>query len=208
MTISPQISGFVQAGGGSKRFGSDKALSVLGGKTMLARTTELVRLVCGNVRIVAVAGKYEQVPAEILSDRWPGEGPLGGILTALAEISSNAKTPAWSLMIGCDMPFLTRDWLAYLCERATRSEADVVFAESQVGWEPLCACWNSNVLQEVQNAFDGGVRKVTEAMKRIRREVLDETEWKRFDTEGRLFWNMNTPEDFAEAQRIVESKTR
>lgn len=202
------IFGYVQAGGGSRRFGRDKALSVLGGKTLLARTTELVLSVCGNVHIVAATGRYEGAAGEIVVDRWPGEGPLGGILTALAEVPANARGPIWNLIVGCDMPFLTQEWLRYLCERAVASEAEVVFAESKFGWEPLCACWSSAALPELQMAFDGGVRKVTEAMRRIRREVLDEGAWKRFDTEGRLFWNMNTPEDFAEAQRIIETETR
>ena len=37
-------------------------------------------------------------------------------------------------------------------------------------------------------------------------EVLDEPSWKRFDTDGHLFWNMNTPEDFNEARRILEAE--
>jgi len=40
---------------------------------------------------------------------------------------------------------------------------------------------------------------VTEAMKRLRVEVLDESHWKRFDTAGQLFWNMNTPQDYETA---------
>jgi hypothetical protein len=46
------------------------------------------------------------------------------------------------------------------------------------------------------------VRKVTEAMKRLRMEILDETHWKRFDSAGRLFWNMNTPQDYQEALQM------
>jgi GTP:adenosylcobinamide-phosphate guanylyltransferase len=57
----------------------------------------------------------------------------------------------------------------------------------------------------VQAAFDAGVRKVTEAMKRLPLEVLDESAWKRFDTENRLFWNMNTPADYEQARRILET---
>ncbi len=203
-----QIWGFVQAGGGSRRFGSDKALSVLGGETMLARTTERVRSACGNARIIAEPGKYAPAPAAILPDRWPGEGPLGGVLTALTETSLTSVLPAWNLIVGCDMPFLTREWLQYLCQRTVRTEAEVVLAQSDFGWEPLCACWSSRALPALQNAFDRGVRKVTEAMKRIPMEVLDESAWKRFDTGGRLFWNMNTPEDYVEAQRILESEAR
>ncbi len=201
------IRGYVQAGGGSRRFGRDKAMSVLGGKTLLGRTTELIEVVCGNVCIVA-AGKYDGAQAEIVEDRWPGEGPLGGILTAMAAAADDANRPAWSLIVGCDMPFLTREWLSYLCERAAVSQAEVVLAKSENGLEPLCACWSSEGIPELQKAFDGGVRKVTEAIGRIRAEVLDEATWKRFDTEGRLFWNMNTPEDFRKARRIIETETR
>ena len=208
MRTENKIVGYVQAGGGSRRFGSDKALSVLGGKTMLARTTELVQAVCGRARIIAEEGKYGQTPAEIAADRWPGEGPLGGILSALVETSEQAPEVKWSLIVGCGMPFLTRDWLEFLCERAMSSKSQVVVAESGFGLEPLCACWSVDAAPVLQAAFDSGVRKVTEAMKRVPMEVLDESLWKRFDTEGRLFWNMNTREDFEEARRIIETGTR
>jgi molybdopterin-guanine dinucleotide biosynthesis protein A len=208
MREKSEIYGFVQAGGSSRRFGTDKALSMLGGKTMLVRAVELVVSACGNARIIAADGKYADAPAEIIADRWPGEGPLGGILTALAETAAGITHPTWNLIVGCDMPFLSQEWLEYLCQRASASQAEVVFPESRFGWEPLCACWSTEALPALQNAFDSGVRKVTEAMKRIRREVLDDSAWKRFDTEGRLFWNMNTPADFAEAQRMIESNTR
>lgn len=43
-------------------------------------------------------------------------------------------------------------------------------------------------------------------MKHLRMEVLDETQWKRFDSAGRLFWNMNTPADYEEALRLLEAE--
>jgi molybdopterin-guanine dinucleotide biosynthesis protein A len=202
------IRGYVQAGGGSRRFGKDKALVVLNHQTMLVRSTELVRSACGNVKIVSANGKYENPPAEIVKDGWPGEGPLGGILSALYETATTSAEVQWNLMVGCDMPFLTREWLAFLCDRANESKAQVVVAESENGLEPLCACWKAEGLPALQAAFDSGIRKVTEAMKRVPMEVLDEPSWKRFDTDGRLFWNMNTPEDFEEARRIIEIERR
>ena len=57
-------------------------------------------------------------------------------------------------------------------------------------------------------AFEDGVRKVTDGMKRLEMEVLDEAEWKRFDNAGRLFWNMNTQADYEEARRILETEKR
>ncbi len=200
------VVGYVQAGGGSTRFGRDKALVELGGKTMLARTTELVASVCSEAIIVAAEGKYSAGQAPILSDRWPGEGPLGGILTALQSSALRDSRLAWSLIVSCDMPFLSGEWLKYLCKRAERSNAHVVVPESVNGLEPLCACWDTRSTPVVQVAFDSGIRKVTEAMKRMPMEVLDESVWKRFDTEGRLFWNMNTPADYEEAKHILEAQ--
>jgi molybdopterin-guanine dinucleotide biosynthesis protein A len=194
--------GFVQAGGGSVRFGRDKALIQFGGKTMLARTTELVAEVCGSAQIVAPAGKYLDAPASVVADQYPGEGPLGGTLTALSILPRGE----WALIVSCDMPFLTLEFLADLRRRAEKSEKLVVVPRSENGLEPLCAAWKTESLPEIQLAFDAGVRKVTEAMKRLPMEVLDESVWKRFDSEGRLFWNMNTPADLEKARRILEGQ--
>jgi molybdenum cofactor guanylyltransferase len=200
------ILGYVQAGGSSTRFGRDKALVGFGGRTMLAQTTELLASVCGEVIIVAAEGKYPDVRVPLLADRWPGQGPLGGILTALQSSALRSTESIWNLIVSCDMPFLTRDWLEFLCQRAERSAAQVAVAESANGLEPLCACWKTTSMPSVQAAFDSGVRKVTDAMKRLPMEVLDVSVWKRFDTKGRLFWNVNTLADYEKAKRILEAR--
>jgi molybdenum cofactor guanylyltransferase len=210
--------GFVQAGGGSTRFGTDKALAKLSGKSMLERTAELLASVCQDVTIVAPRGKYASAAWPVLDDRWPGAGPLGGILTALHHLSETAPTDrlslgkhgpcSFALIVGCDLPFLTKEFLTFLEDRALSSAAQVIVPKSSNGLEPLCACWCSDSAAAVQEGFDTGGRKVTEAMKHLRMEVLDESSWKRFDKENRLFWNMNTPEDFDEARRILEAKVR
>jgi molybdopterin-guanine dinucleotide biosynthesis protein A len=206
--------GFLQAGGGSTRFGTDKALVEIAGKTMLRRTGELLACVCDDVHIVAPASKYEASPWPVLPDRWPGEGPLGGILTALLylgkleAVEPKAESRSWALVLSCDMPFLTHAFLSSLWRSAERSRAQVVVPQSGNGLEPLCACWRVGVIADVQAAFDAGVRKVTEAMKRVPMEVLDESTWKRFDSDGRLFWNMNTAEDYEEVRRVLEAGNR
>ena len=198
------ILGYVQAGGASTRFGRDKALVGFGGRTMLAQTTGLLASVCGEVIIVAAEGQYPDALVPLLADHWPGQGPLGGILTALQSSALRGTESIWNLIVSCDMPFLTRDWLEFLCQRAERSAAQVAVAESANGLEPLCACWKTTSMPSVQAAFDSGVRKVSDAMKRLPMEVLDVSVWKRFDTKGRLFWNINTPADYEEAKRILE----
>jgi molybdopterin-guanine dinucleotide biosynthesis protein A len=210
------VHGFIQAGGGSTRFGTDKALVRLGGKTMLERTGELLAGVCHDVTVIAPAGKYADSRWPVLADRWPGEGPLGGILTALHSLQASSPPDRFftmvhgpcpfAIILSCDMPFLTKEFLAFLKHRALSSQALVIVPESSGRLEPLCACWSLHSASAIQAAFDVGGRKVTEAMKHVPMEVLDESAWKRFDSDGRLFWNMNTPEHYEEARQILETR--
>jgi len=198
------VAGYVLAGGASSRFGSDKSQAVIGGRPMLGRMQDLLRSVSGQVRVVAGSGRIDSDGVSVVADRWPGQGPLCGIITALLYSGRKHETPAWNLIIGCDMPFLTRDWLAYLVERTHRSTAEVLVPRSSSGLEPLCACWKTAAGPKLQSIFDRGIRRVTDGMRTLEMEILDETHWKRFDNAGRLFWNMNTQADYDEAKRIVE----
>jgi molybdopterin-guanine dinucleotide biosynthesis protein A len=170
---------------------------------MLARMCELVRSVAGDARVVGAGSKYEGEGPEVIEDRWPGQGPLGGIITALKATGESPNRRDWNLIVSCDMPFLTTDWLRYLVERALESTASVVVPQSEQGLEPLCTCWRTSATGKLQYAFEDGVRKVTEAMKRLEMEILDEAHWKRFDNAGRLFWNMNTPQDYESARKAL-----
>ena len=200
---SERIAGFVMAGGMSRRFGADKALAKLGGETLLARLCRLLASAAGEVRVVAPRGRYLDQGVRLVDDRWPGEGPLGGIVTALEAAREGAS--AWSLIVSCDLPFLNADWLCYLGERAAASQADVVYPRSPAGDEPLCACWRNSSAASLEAAFAGGVRRIRDGMDGLRAEVLDEKDWKRFDSAGRLFWNMNTRQDYEEALRAWET---
>ena len=207
-TVPAEVRGYVMAGGASARFGFDKACAELNGLTMLARMCQLVKKVAGSVSVVAAFGRYAEFGERIVDDHWPGQGPLGGIITALMDAHSQKHQHTWCLIVGCDMPFLTHEWLAYLAERALASEAAVVAPGSAFGLEPLCACWHTAATAKLQYAFEDGVRKVTDAMKRVDMEVVDESDWKRFDKAGRLFWNMNTQAEYEEARQILEAKSK
>ena len=201
-----RVGAYILAGGGSARFGRDKALVEFAGKPMLARMIELMRRLTEEVKIVATLGKYGDFEAVAVEDRWPGEGPLGGIITALIHTRENDTACQWNFIVSCDMPFLTVDWMKYLAERAAKSTAQVVLPRSMNGPEPLCALWRTDARTAVQEQFEKGVRKVTAAIENVKSEVLDARDWKRFDSAGRLFWNMNTAADYEEARRIVEAE--
>jgi molybdopterin-guanine dinucleotide biosynthesis protein A len=74
------ILGVVLAGGQSTRFGSDKALAELGGRTLLARAFDTLSGFC---EFVVIAGR-DKGPGHVIPD-WPrpGMGPLAGIAAGL-----------------------------------------------------------------------------------------------------------------------------
>src|SRR5258708_22487258 len=89
-----------------------------------------------GVRETLVIGKkrsYGHLGSRCVADKWPGEGPLGGIITALRCSGPEKYGYRWNLIISCDMPFLTKEWLAYPCERGSRSEAGGIGAPSREG---------------------------------------------------------------------------
>ena len=206
--IAPvDVRGFVLAGGASRRFGRDKALVEFDGEPLIARLCRLLQgATASPVRIIGDAAKYSEFGIECIEDRWPGEGPLGGIITALQASKVSARRDPWNLIIGCDMPFLTGEWLLRMAERTPAKGAEVVMPYSTHGFEPLCARWRASAALTLTRAFEGGVRRVTEAMKQLSVEVLDAVREKRFDNFDRLFWNMNTPADYEEAIRVLKTE--
>ena len=197
---SRTVFGYVLAGGTSSRFGRDKALAEVGGRTMLGHMCTLLEAVVERVAVVGPPQRYAHLGFRVVADRWPGSGPLGGIATALVDAAMEDAGCAWCLIVGCDLPFLRRDWLDYLVARAARSEADAVMPVWPRGAEPLCAVYRTSDASLLAQALDRGVRKITDALAQAHVETIGPEEWKTFDPEGRLLKNMNTPEDYEEVK--------
>ena len=195
MTSNRQVSAFVLAGGESSRMGRDKAQLKLGGVPLILRTARLVESVAGAAVVIGNAEAYSAFDLRAIADDWPGAGPLGGIATAL-----RAATAPWSLIVATDLPYLTREWLEYLIARAVASSGDAVLPMNTRGAEPLCAMYHQRAEPAIRKALERGTRKVTDGLLDVRVETIAPDEWKGFDSEGLLFKNMNSPEDYEEAK--------
>ena len=189
------IAGFILAGGESSRMGRDKALLEMAGESMIARTARLLKSVAGSATVVGPPEIYQRFRLRAIRDNWPGAGPLGGIATAL-----RASEAAWNLVVACDLPHLTKDWLVFLVDRARRSKADAVLPMNERGAEPLCAVYNKSGEAAIWLALDRGVRKVTDGLAHLQVEYVEPDEWKVFDPDGLLFKNMNSAADYEEAK--------
>jgi molybdenum cofactor guanylyltransferase len=192
------IAVFVLAGGASRRMGSDKALLKLDGVPMVVRMARLVGPRVASVTVIGLPERYASLGLGMVPDRWPGVGPLGGIATALSVSSK-----VWNLILGCDLPYLTSEWVVWLIARALESPAQAVVPESQRGLEPLAAMYRKDCALAFSSAVKRGVRRVSEALGDIFFEKVTVNEWHALESTDMLFHNMNAPEDFAEAQRRI-----
>ena len=202
MSDAGSIAGFILAGGESSRMGVDKGLLEIAGEPMIVRAARLVESVVGAPAVVVgTPEKYRGLGLRAIADDWPGCGPLGGIATAL-----RASEADWNLMVACDLPYLTREWLEFLLQRARDSAEEAVVPmnltpANKRGAEPLCAVYHKGCEPTLRRALERGVRKVTDGLAELRVEVIEPKEWKGFDFDGLLFKNVNTPTDYEEAKR-------
>ncbi len=131
---------------------------------------------------VVIGGDYSDLGLPAVVDEYPGEGPLGGILTALGQSRS-------ALILAVDMPRVTTVTLRALLQRPG---GDAVIPRHPDGrMQPLAALYRGSARAKLQAAFDGGVRRVVEAI-----GALD-VEW--YDTAADEFQAMNTPAEYEEA---------
>ena len=184
MMRSMRIEGYVLTGGRSSRFGSDKALYTVHGRAMALHVAEVLGGPADSVTLVGDPGKYGLLGLPVISDQFPGAGPLGGIVTALA----NASSP-WILVVACDMPKLSAAPLASLLDPAARSNVRAVLPRTPDGrLQPLCAAYARTALGPFTDALCSGTRKVMEAIQTV--------PWRAIEMGDSVpFVNVNRPSD-------------
>jgi len=140
--------GFVLVGGLSSRMGRDKALLPFEGSTLAGEVASRVRLAAGNVALIGPPHRYAALGFPVTADLVEGCGPLGGVYTALRITQAE-----WNLIVACDMPAVTADFLRDLLERAEASAAECMVPESATGLDPLCAVYHRRCLAAAEDAL-------------------------------------------------------
>ena len=174
--------GWVLAGGASRRMGRDKALLPLGKTTMVQEIAAKVRKAAGSVTLIGPVERYGHLGLPVIPDAVENCGPLGGLYTALL----NTKFE-WNLLVACDMPDLTESFLEQLVLEA---EGDCTVPEFDGRLDPLCAVYHRRVLPFAESAIQRKLFKMQEFVSTLRIH-----KWSVPD--ARLLHNMNTPADWS-----------
>jgi len=132
----------------------------------------------------------------VVPDLCPGAGPLGGLYTAIV-----AASPARVLVVACDLPFLTAPFLRYLAAGAPG--VDAVVPRTADGYHPLCAVYAPSAAEPIRRRIDSGRLKVIDALADLKVREIGPEEIARYDPDGILFFNVNTPDDHRRALRLL-----
>lgn len=193
----------IQAGGQSSRMGEDKALKLFLGRPLIQRVVDRLSPIADELIVTTNRpADYSFLNLRLFSDLKPDRGALGGLHTAIAS----AAHPV-AAVVACDMPFASARLIEGMSRLLVEEEADVVIAKSEGGYEPFHAVYRrATCLPAIESAIDADQWKVIAWFPQVKVRVLTSEELNSFDPDGLAFWNVNTPEEFAEAERISLSQ--
>lgn len=180
--------------------GTDKALLVFEGETLVVRAARLLGEVCDEVFIASGDGLRLPVDGcRQVADAVPGAGPLSGLVAGLEA----ARYPVVAVA-AVDMPHLSPAVFRLLAERwpgetGEAGEAGEAAVVPTVGGllQPLHALYaRDRAAPALRRRLDAGEFKLREAVDALTPLVVDETAWGRLDPQGRFARNLNVPADW------------
>lgn len=162
---------------------------------------------------------------QFLLDAADGVGPLGGIVAALEHTQTE-----WNLFLGVDLPLITVEFLRALCARCALvtsvcGPVSLLAVVPVFGGQPqpLCSLMHHSLVPHLRESLLQGNYKIMHALQIAASAISTENGPGRLDlwdmeniaeagnpssTQPRwkleeMFLNINTPEDWEEAKRIV-----
>lgn len=203
------ISGYVLAGGKSSRMGVDKASLMFGGRPLVELAVEKLAGICNRVSIAGNRDDLEHV-APVVRERRDSVGPAAGIETGLRDTPNQ-----WCLFVPVDVPLLPaellRNWAMDVLE-AEKAGLRASYLVTNGQAQPSISMWHRECLDTVVHSLNRGERRLKNMLQGVDFDlgagslvVKDAADYAPPEATAedvtRWFLNLNTPEDFAEAER-------
>ncbi|CAN5718203.1 molybdenum cofactor guanylyltransferase [soil metagenome] len=184
--------GAVLCGGASRRMGTDKSILPIDGVPMAERVAQALEA-AGCAPVALIGGdpaRLADLRRPFIADRWPGQGPLGGVITAL-----HASNGTDVVVAACDLAWLDPATVGQLlaAARSTQPTPDAVVALT-TRLEPALAWWSATCLPALEAQWARHVRALREAIDALDTVMV-------VDVDPSALRNVNTPHDVAEQGR-------
>ncbi|MPZ56022.1 MAG: molybdenum cofactor guanylyltransferase MobA [Rhizobiales bacterium] len=199
----PPTLGLVLAGGLARRMGGgDKARLTIGGVTILDRVLARMTPQCTALIINANGdpARFADTGLPVVADSVPDfAGPLAGILAGLEWAAANRPNIGWVASVPGDCPFLPADLVVRLHAARAGENMPLACARSGAWRHPVVGLWPVALRDELRRALvEEGLRKIDIW---TARHGVAIAEWPAAPVDP--FFNVNTPEDAAEAERLA-----
>ena len=196
------ISCIVLAGGKGLRLRQDKALEIIGNRSLLERVVFHLSFFNSDILVVtALKQSYPQLGGypklKVLTDIYLNKGSLGGIYTGL-----KASNSFYNLVVACDMPFLNQALLHYMLQISAGFDLVVPRLGDMV--EPLHAVYSKGCLTPIESLLKQGNLGVRQLFTLVRLRYVDAEGINRFDPEHLSFFNINSQADLEKAREIMK----
>jgi molybdopterin-guanine dinucleotide biosynthesis protein A len=197
------IPGVLLAGGLARRMGGgDKPMRTIGGKTILERVIVRLSPQCDGLILNANGdpARFAVFGLPVIADDVADfPGPLAGILAALDWMAANRPEVKRVLSAAADCPFLPRDLVARLEQARAAENAELAVAASGEQTHPVVGLWSVKLRDELRHALvEEDIRKIDRWTARYK---LATVTWPVTPLDP--FFNANTVEDIAEAERLA-----
>ena len=211
MDVSEDVVGVLLAGGRSSRMGGgDKCLRPPGDRPILARIIERLKPQVSDIVINAngESSRFASFGLPVVGDSVAGfAGPLAGVHAGLEWVKANLPGVRYIVTVATDTPFFPLDLVQRFFSEL-KSYPTLVVARSDEGVHPVIGLWPVAMAPELEDSLKQGMRKVGSWTKqRGAVEVL----FPKVEIGGRLidpFFNINEPEELAEADALLRERTR
>ncbi len=197
------MTSIVLAGGRSSRFGWNKALQDIEGKSLIQWVVDCLAVF--STEIIIATARGERIPCsstvrmKTVADVYPGKGPLAGIYSGLA-----ASTCPTAIVVGCDMPFVSGGLLEYMSRISPAFDVVVPVIRTRV--EPLCAVYSKECLVPIRRLLEQDKLRPQDLFSMVRVRYVEEDEFTRFDREHLSLLNINSRADLNRAREVAIRK--
>lgn len=195
-----EVTGVLLAGGKSRRMGKDKRYLLVGERTLLERSLEILQTVFRQVVVVIAqdSASLESVASPVVRDLIPDCGSLGGLYTGLKQASTEHV-----FVVACDMPFLSPLVIRHFVN--LRMQADIVMAKLANGLHPMHAVYGKACLPHLEQMIKVRNLKIQDLASEsaLRVHFVTATDLAAIDPTARSFYNVNTLTDLEAARAIT-----